>query len=63
MHSKIRISVLLSLGGVNKTFIIWVELSSVIVRDHFVSLAYQCMKLPVYEKEQAFIEIPTLAVR
>ncbi len=28
---------LLSLGGVNKTFIIWVELSSVIVWDHFVS--------------------------
>ncbi len=31
--------ILLSLGGVNKTFIIWLELSSVIVRDHFVSVS------------------------
>ncbi len=30
---------LLSLGGVNKTFVIWLELSSVIVRDHFVSVS------------------------
>ncbi len=29
---------LLSLKGVNKTFIIWVELSSVMLRDHFVSV-------------------------
>ncbi len=28
---------LLLLEGVNKTFIVWVELSSVILRDHFVS--------------------------
>ncbi len=29
----------LSLGVVNKTFIIWFELLSVIVRDHFVSVS------------------------
>ncbi len=29
---------LLLLEGVNKTFVVWVELSSVILRDHFVSL-------------------------
>ncbi len=27
---------LLLLEGVNKTFVVWVELSSVILRDHFV---------------------------
>ncbi len=36
---------LLSLGGVNKTFVIWLELSSVIVRDHFVSVSIFCVRV------------------
>ncbi len=31
---------LLLLEGVNKTFVVWAELSSVIWRDHFVSVLY-----------------------
>ncbi len=34
---------LLFLEGVNKTFFVWVELSSVILRDHFVSVLYIVM--------------------
>ncbi len=36
MNIGILSGTLLLLEGVNKTFVVWVELSSVILRDHFV---------------------------